>query len=138
METVEAFRKALDAERCSGRTIGLVPTMGALHDGHLSLMRRADEDCDVTAATIFVNPLQFGPQEDLEQYPRNPERDRTMAEEAGVDYLFAPSEEEMYPEVPHTRVTVAGSDVGLEAASRPGHLEGVATVVTKLFALAGP
>ena len=136
--TVDALAKALDAERCSGRTIGLVPTMGAWHDGHLSLMRRADEECDVVAATIFVNPLQFGPHENLEEYPRDLERDRAMAEEAGVDYLFAPSDEEMYPEVPRTRVTVGGCDVGLEAASRPGHLEGVATVVTKLFALAGP
>ncbi|MDQ3575374.1 MAG: pantoate--beta-alanine ligase [Actinomycetota bacterium] len=138
LESTESFRKALDSERCSGRTIGLVPTMGAMHDGHVSLMRRAGEECDVVAATIFVNPLQFGPHEDLDRYPRDLERDRAMADAAGVDYLFAPTDEEMYPRAPCTRVTVVGSDQGLEAASRPGHLEGVATVVTKLFALAGP
>ncbi len=136
--TVDGFRAALDGERCSGRTIGLVPTMGALHDGHLSLVRRAAKECDVVATTIFVNPLQFGPDEDLERYPRDLEGDRSAAEAAGSDYLFVPSEREMYPREPKAHVTVTTTEDGLEAASRPGHLDGVATVVTKLFALTGP
>ena len=138
IETVEGFRKALDAARASGLAVGLVPTMGALHAGHVSLVRRAAAECDVVAATIFVNPLQFGAGEDLERYPRDLEGDRTVAAEAGVDHLFAPSGGEMYPEEPLTRVSVAGLVDDLEGASRPGHLEGVATVVAKLFAIAGP
>lgn len=137
IETVGGFRKALDGERCSGRTIGLVPTMGALHDGHVSLVGRAVQECDVVATTIFVNPLQFAPHEDLDRYPRDLERDRSIAEAAGSSYLFVPSEQEMYPREPLVRVTVAAMEDGLEAASRPGHLAGVATVVTKLFALVG-
>jgi pantoate--beta-alanine ligase len=135
--TVEGFRKALEAERCSGRTVALVPTMGALHAGHVSLVRRAAEECDVVAVTVFVNPLQFAPHEDLSRYPQDAEGDRSSAESAGADYLFTPTEREMYPEDPRARVTVAGVE-GLEAASRPGHFDGVATVVAKLFALAGP
>ncbi|MDP8975888.1 MAG: pantoate--beta-alanine ligase [Actinomycetota bacterium] len=138
IDTAARFREALDAGRCSGRTIGLVPTMGALHDGHLSLVRRAAKECDVVAMTIFVNPLQFGPDEDLERYPRDLEGDRSAAEAAGSDYLFVPGQREMYPREPLARVTVTTTEDGLEAASRPGHLDGVATVVTKLFALAGP
>ncbi len=138
VETVERFRKALDAERCSGRTVGLVPTMGALHDGHVSLVRRAAEQCDVVATTIFVNPLQFAPHEDLTRYPRDLEGDGAIAEAAGSDYLFVPSGREMYPREPLARVTVAAMVDGQEAVSRPGHLDGVATVVTKLFALTGP
>ena len=133
----EAFRKALDAERTAGRTVGLVPTMGYLHDGHLSLMRRAVADCDVVAATIFVNPLQFGATEDLTTYPRDPDGDRAKAEEAGVTYLFAPSNREMFPEPPLTTVAVSQLSRDLEGASRPTHFQGVATIVTKLFALAG-
>jgi len=138
IESTNDFRKALDAERCSGRTVGLVPTMGALHDGHVSLVRRAVEECDVVATTIFVNPLQFAPHEDLDRYPRDLERDRTVAYAAGTGYLFVPSEREMYPRRPLVRVAVGAIVEGLEAASRPGHLDGVATVVAKLFALAGP
>ncbi len=138
VHTVEGFRKALDGERCAGRTIGLVPTMGALHDGHLSLVRRAVQECDAVATTIFVNPLQFAPGEDLDRYPRDLERDRSLAEAAGSRYLFAPSEREIYPREPLARVTAAAIEDSLEATSRPGHLDGVATVVTKLFALAGP
>jgi pantoate--beta-alanine ligase len=138
VETVERFRRALDGERCSGRTIGLVPTMGALHDGHVSLVRRAAQECDAVATTIFVNPLQFAPHEDLDRYPRDLDGDRSMAEAGGSDYLFVPSRQEMYPREPLIRVTVVTMEDGLEAASRPGHLDGVATVVTKLFALAGP
>lgn len=134
----DAFRKALDAERAAGRTVGLVPTMGYLHAGHLSLMRRAVAECDVTAATIFVNPLQFGPSEDLAAYPRDPDGDRAKAEDTGVTVLFAPSQSEMFPEPPLTTVSVASLSHDLEGASRPTHFVGVATIVAKLFALAGP
>jgi pantoate--beta-alanine ligase len=133
----EGFRKALDAERAAGRTVGLVPTMGYLHDGHLSLMRRAVAECDVVAATVFVNPLQFGPDEDLAAYPRDPEGDRDKADDAGVAYLFVPANREMFPRAPVTAVTVGELSGDLEGRSRPTHFQGVATVVTKLFALAG-
>ncbi|MDQ1417560.1 MAG: pantoate--beta-alanine ligase, partial [Acidimicrobiaceae bacterium] len=134
----DAFRKVLDAERASGRRIGLVPTMGSLHAGHISLMERAAGECEVVVATLFVNPLQFGPTEDLETYPRDPEGDRAKAEAAGVAYLFAPSQAEMFPDVPVTAVSVAPLTDVLEGAIRPGHFQGVATIVTKLLSLAGP
>ncbi|HVF31856.1 MAG TPA: pantoate--beta-alanine ligase, partial [Acidimicrobiales bacterium] len=137
---IESFREALDAERAAGRTIGLVPTMGSLHEGHASLLRRAAAECDVAAATIFVNPLQFGPTEDLATYPRDLEGDRRLAEACGVRHLFAPREAEMYPDGRdgvRTTVHVDGPSQGLEGASRPTHFDGVATVVTKLFAIAG-
>ncbi|HET9441841.1 MAG TPA: pantoate--beta-alanine ligase, partial [Acidimicrobiales bacterium] len=137
-ETVAGFRKALDAERAAGRRVGLVPTMGWLHDGHLSLVRRAAAECDVVAATIFVNPLQFGESHDLAAYPRDLDRDSGLAAGAGVGHLFAPSVAEMYPGPVRTRVVVADVGDGLEGAHRPGHFEGVATVVAKLFAVAGP
>ncbi len=140
-ETIEAFRKALDAERAAGRTVGLVPTMGYLHEGHASLMRRAAAECDVAAATIFVNPLQFAATEDLSTYPRDLEGDRRLAESCGVNHLFAPDESEMYPEGRDgvlTNVHVGGPSEGLEGASRPTHFDGVATVVAKLFNIAGP
>ncbi len=103
-----AFRKALDAERVSGRTVGLVPTMGALHAGHLSLMARAVSECDVVAVTLFVNPLQFGPAEDLAAYPRDVAGDLAKTEEAGAAYLFCPGQTEMLPVAPVTTVHVAG------------------------------
>jgi pantoate--beta-alanine ligase len=137
IDRVDAFRKALDAERAAGRSIGLVPTMGALHAGHLSLMERAVTDCDVVATTLFVNPLQFGPSEDLSAYPRDMEGDRAKATAAGVTYLFAPSQIEMFPQPPLTAVRVSGLSERLEGEARPGHFDGVATIVTKLFALAG-
>ena len=114
IETIDGFRKALDAERFAARTVGLVPTMGYLHEGHASLMRRAAADCDVVAATIFVNPLQFGANEDLSTYPRDLERDRALAEANGVDVLFVPSVEEMYPSKVLTSVSVAEVSEGLE------------------------
>lgn len=138
IETVEGFRKALDAERVQGRTVGLVPTMGALHEGHLSLVRRAVDECDVVAVTVFVNPLQFDNGDDLSSYPRDLDTDEEMAAGAGAAYLFAPSTREMYPARVLTSVSVAELADGLEGEFRPGHLEGVATVVTKLFAIAGP
>ncbi|HZN13955.1 MAG TPA: pantoate--beta-alanine ligase [Acidimicrobiales bacterium] len=138
IETIDGFRKTLDRERMAGRVVGLVPTMGYLHDGHASLMRRAGASCDVVAATIFVNPLQFGANEDLSTYPRDLERDRALAEANGVDYLFVPSTEEMYPGDVLTSVSVAEVGDGLEGGSRPTHFAGVATVVAKLFNIAGP
>jgi pantoate--beta-alanine ligase len=133
----DQLRKELDAVRAAGRTVGLVPTMGALHEGHASLIRRSAAECDLTAVTVFVNPLQFGPNEDLATYPRNLDADVEVAAGAGAGALFAPSVSEMYPEQPAVTVHVAGEDV-LEGAARPGHFDGVATVVAKLFNLAGP
>ncbi|MBA2624277.1 MAG: pantoate--beta-alanine ligase, partial [Acidimicrobiia bacterium] len=125
----------LERERCEGRTVGLVPTMGALHDGHASLVERAAEETDVVAVSIYVNPLQFGPDEDLDAYPRPLETDLAVAEKVGATLAFVPPAEEMDGGV--TRVNVGGPGEVLEALTRPGHLEGVATVVARLFALAG-
>jgi pantoate--beta-alanine ligase len=138
LREVAAFSAALDAERAAGRTVGLVPTMGALHAGHRSLVERAAAECDVVAVTIFVNPLQFGPNEDLDRYPRSLEADCALVEGAGAAYVLAPSVEEMYGSGSLTTVSVVGAmtDV-LEGASRPGHFNGVATVVAKLFAMTG-
>jgi pantoate--beta-alanine ligase len=134
----DQLRKELDAARAAGRTVGLVPTMGALHEGHASLIRRSASECDVTAVTVFVNPLQFGAGEDLSTYPRDLDADVDVAGAAGAGVVFAPSVHEMYPDgVPAVTVHVAGEDV-LEGAARPGHFDGVATVVAKLFNLAGP
>ena len=136
--TASELRSILDAARADGRAVGFVPTMGYLHAGHLSLMERAATECDVVLASIFVNPLQFGPTEDLDAYPRDIDRDRTLAEAAGVDVLFVPSSTEMYPEPVATTVSVAGVSERFEGASRPTHFAGVATVVAKLFNLSGP
>jgi pantoate--beta-alanine ligase len=134
----DAFAEALAGEEAAGRRVGLVPTMGALHAGHLSLFAAARRDCDLVAATIFVNPLQFGAAEDFAAYPRDLGRDRRMAEGAGVDLLFAPSFDDLFAAGdPHTSVHVSGLADRLEGASRPGHFDGVATIVTKLFALSG-
>ncbi len=133
----DQLRKELDAARAAGRTVGLVPTMGALHEGHASLIRRSAAECDVTAVTVFVNPLQFGAGEDLAAYPRDLDADVAVAGGEGAALVFAPSVEEMYPGPPSVTVHVAGEDV-LEGAARPGHFDGVATVVAKLFNLAGP
>lgn len=130
----------LDQVRSRGQTVGLLPTMGALHDGHRELMRRAVADCDTVAVTIFVNPRQFGDRADLAHYPRSLQQDLQMCEQEGVSVVFAPPVEEMYPETAGQRSTVvhAGSAAeGLEGAARPGHFDGVATVVAKLFAMAG-
>ncbi len=124
--------------RSSGLVLGFVPTMGALHEGHLSLMRRARSECDVVAASIFVNPLQFGPGEDFAQYPRMFEQDCRLLEAESVDILFAPEAAEMYPKGAVTTVAVPGVGDRLDGASRPGHFTGVATVVAKLFHAVGP
>ena len=138
VDRVDAFRKELDAARAAGRTVGFVPTMGYLHEGHVSLIRRAAAECDVVAVSVFVNPLQFAPTEDLSAYPRDLERDIALAATGGADLVFAPSTEEMYPEAIVTTVSVASVSEGLEGALRPTHFAGVATVVAKLLALAGP
>ena len=138
MERVAGCRSALEAERAAGRTVGLVPTMGALHDGHRSLVSRAVAAGDAVCVSVFVNPLQFGPAEDLATYPRDLAADVRVAERWGASLVFAPSVEEMYPPGATTRVRVEGLGDVLEGASRPGHFEGVATVVTKLLAVAGP
>ena len=138
IRAIAMARKACDAARSAGRTVGFVPTMGAFHDGHLSLMRRARDERDAIVVSIFVNPLQFGPGEDLSRYPRDEERDLSMAGELGVDVVFAPSVEEMYPAGAPV-VTVDPGPLGerLEGARRPGHFRGVATVVAKLFDVVG-
>ncbi|AFL89112.1 pantoate--beta-alanine ligase [Terriglobus roseus DSM 18391] len=120
------------------RTIGLVPTMGALHEGHLSLIRASRSSCDRTVATIFVNPLQFGPNEDFTRYPRTFDQDRLLLEKSGVDILFAPSPDEMYPTPMQTLVDVPVIGARLDGASREGHFRGVATVVCKLFQIVQP
>jgi pantoate--beta-alanine ligase len=141
LRTVAELRAALSKERAADRTIALVPTMGAFHEGHLSLMRRARAACDVLVVSLFVNPTQFRPGEDLEGYPRDPERDAALAEELGVDFLFVPSVEEVYPEGFDTVVRVRGlTEVLCGDPSRrgPEHFDGVTTVVTKLFNMVQP
>jgi len=132
------MRLASRASRQSGKRIGFVPTMGALHEGHLSLVRAARASSDVVAASIFVNPTQFGPNEDLAKYPRSFERDCQMFEREGVDLVFAPSVEEMYPAGTVTWVTVEELSGKLDGRSRPGHFRGVTTVVAKLFHIVEP
>jgi pantoate--beta-alanine ligase len=136
--SIAEARWALDEVRREGGTVGLVPTMGYLHDGHLSLMAAARADTDFVIATIFVNPLQFAPGEDLGSYPRDPDGDRARAEGARVDLLFCPEQAEMYPDEVLTTVSVGGLSQSMEGESRPTHFAGVATVVAKLFAIAGP
>jgi pantoate--beta-alanine ligase len=136
--SIAEARWALDEVRRDGGTVGLVPTMGYLHDGHLSLMAAAKAETDFVIATIFVNPLQFAPGEDLDAYPRDPDGDRRKAMGAGVDLLLTPERAEMYPDEVLTTVSVAGLSASMEGASRPTHFAGVATVVAKLFAIAGP
>src|SRR5258706_6254046 len=136
--TIEDMRVACRAARAGGKRLGFVPTMGALHDGHLSLVRAARASCDVVAASIFVNPTQFGPNEDLAKYPRTFERDRDLLKKEGVELLFVPSVEEMYPGGAVTWVTVEDLSDKLDGRSRPGHFRGVTTVVAKLFHIVEP
>jgi pantoate--beta-alanine ligase len=137
-KTIDDMRAVSRTARREGKRLGFVPTMGALHEGHLSLARAAKAKSDVVAASIFVNPLQFGPSEDLEKYPRNLERDVTLLEKEGVDILFTPTAKEMYPPGAVTYVTVEGLSEKLCGRSRPGHFRGVATVVAKLFHIVEP
>jgi pantoate--beta-alanine ligase len=136
--TIESMRAACRALRKDGARLGFVPTMGALHAGHLSLVRAAKNSCDAVAASIFVNPAQFGPNEDLAKYPRSFDRDRELLEKEGVKLLFAPPVEEMYPAGAVTWVTVEGLSEKLDGRSRPGHFRGVTTVVAKLFHIVEP
>lgn len=138
IHTIDALRHQLAPHRRAGRDIGFVPTMGYLHQGHLALVHRAREENAVCIASIFVNPLQFGPNEDLEKYPRNLDRDAELLREAGVDYVFAPSVSDMYPRPMQTVVDVPSLGSQMEGEARPGHFAGVATVVTKLFNIVGP
>ncbi len=133
IHTVAWMKQAAAEARSSDRILGLVPTMGALHEGHLSLVREARKQCSPVVVSIFVNPKQFGPSEDFQKYPRAFEADRAALEKLGVDYLFAPSAEEMYPPGFRTSVVVEGLGDRLEGRSRPGHFQGVTTVVLKLF-----
>lgn len=136
--TIAEARAAVAELRAQGRSVGLVPTMGALHEGHLSLMRAAKAAGGAVVATIFVNPTQFGPNEDLASYPRTFEADCALLEKEGVDVLFAPEAAEMYPQGAATFVEVEPVGNRLDGASRPGHFRGVATVVSKLFHIVGP
>jgi pantoate--beta-alanine ligase len=136
--TVEDMRAACRAVRRGGKRLGFVPTMGALHEGHLSLVQAARASCDAVAASIFVNPAQFGPNEDLAKYPRSFDGDRELLESEDVALLFAPSVEEMYPAGAATWVTVEGLSSKLDGRSRPGHFRGVTTVVAKLFHIVEP
>ncbi len=140
VETIDRYSRALDAVRASGRTVGIVPTMGALHAGHRSLIERAAAECDVVAVSVFVNPTQFGDPTDLAAYPRTLEADLATIASSGGDLVFAPSVAEMYPDPPGTApttVSVPMLSARWEGASRPGHFDGVATIVVKLFAAAG-
>jgi pantoate--beta-alanine ligase len=136
---IAELREVLAEPRRDGRRIGLVPTMGAFHEGHLALMRRARTECDVVVVSLFVNPTQFNDRSDLEAYPRDAERDVRLAEATGVDYMFAPPADEIYPPGFATTVSVAGISEPLEGEHRgPAHFAGVATVVTKLLNIVGP
>jgi len=136
--TIPDARAAGRAAGANSKRLGLVPTMGALHEGHLSLVRAAKAQCDAVAVSIFVNPTQFGPTEDLAKYPRQFERDRALLEKEGVDILFAPSVDEMYRKGEATWVMVEGLSGKLDGRSRPGHFRGVTTVVAKLFHILEP
>jgi pantoate--beta-alanine ligase len=142
VRSVGELRAALVPARRAGQTIGLVPTMGFLHDGHASLLRAARAECDVVVMSLFVNPTQFGPNEDLDRYPRDEERDLRVAAEAGVDLVFAPTVEEMYPDGAATTVEVSGNLTSVLDGdpSRRGaaHFRGVTTIVAKLFNIVGP
>jgi pantoate--beta-alanine ligase len=138
VRTVADLRAQVRAWRAEGLRVALVPTMGALHEGHLSLVRLAREKADRVVASLFVNPTQFGPNEDFDAYPRDEARDAALLEAAGCHLLYAPTVAEMYPEGASTTVTVDGVTEPLEGAARPGHFAGVATVVTKLLNQCGP
>lgn len=135
IKEMQAIVKSLKSEQ---KSIGLVPTMGALHEGHMTLMKRAQNENDVVIASVFVNPLQFGPNEDYDDYPRQIDQDQTFLAENGIDYVFAPEPEEMYPCPLQIQLTVGAMAQVLEGAKRPGHFDGVVTVVNKLFNIIQP
>ncbi len=137
--TIEEARAALQQlNPDGGKPVGFTPTMGSLHQGHLSLVRASGEENDISVASVFVNPTQFGPEEDFESYPRDPEQDRMLLQSEGVDLLFLPQPDEIYPPRFHTSVRVKKVTENLCGASRPGHFDGVATVVAKLFNIIRP
>lgn len=136
--TIDELRTLIKPYRNHGKSIGLVPTMGFLHEGHMSLVDQAKKYSDLIVMSIFVNPMQFGPGEDFERYPRNIEQDQEMAKARGVDILFVPEVKEIYPQKSKTVVSVSGVTERLCGASRPGHFDGVATVVSKLFNIVQP
>jgi pantoate--beta-alanine ligase len=138
IRTISWMKQVAREARAQNRVIGFVPTMGALHEGHFSLVRAAKSECSPVVVSIFVNPKQFGPSEDFQKYPRSFEADRAALENLGVDYLFAPTPEEMYPAGFRTVVAVDGLSDKLEGRSRPGHFHGVTTVVLKLFEIVQP
>jgi pantoate--beta-alanine ligase len=138
IKTVEELRNKIKSLKREYKTVGFVPTMGYLHEGHLTLIRTSVSENDITVASIFVNPKQFGPNEDFESYPKDFERDSKLLEENNTDILFLPSVEEMYPENYSTNVSVSGVSEGLCGAKREGHFDGVATVVTKLLNMVMP
>ena len=136
--TIKDMQALILKQKSQGKSIGFVPTMGFLHEGHLTLLNRARKENDIVVLSIFVNPLQFGPKEDYAEYPRDFERDRALAESEMVDFLFYPSVEEMYPTSPSVKVTVQERTDVLCGSSRPGHFDGVATVITKFFNIIMP
>lgn len=138
LTTTTDLRPVIDGLHAEGRRVGFVPTMGALHDGHLSLVRRARERADAIIVSVFVNPTQFGPGEDFDRYPRDLDRDARLLEAHGADYLFAPPREEIYPRGFKTYVNVEELGAKLEGASRPGHFRGVTTVLSVLFNMVRP
>lgn len=138
IDSISECRLALEAERETGKRIGFVATMGHLHRGHLSLVDWARKSSDCVVVSVFVNPLQFGPTDDFDTYPRDLDRDLELCADRGVDLVFAPEAAEMYPQTPVTRVTMRGVTDGLEGAARPGHFDGVLTVVMKLFQIIQP
>jgi len=138
VKKIGEMKAAVTEAKTKGLSIGFVPTMGFLHEGHLSLVRESRKSADVTVVSIFVNPLQFGPKEDFRQYPRDPDKDSWLLEREGVDYLFFPAERELYPDGYKTTVEVAGLQDKLCGRSRPGHFKGVTTVVLKLFLIVQP
>jgi len=138
IHTIEWMKQIAHEARARDRIVGLVPTMGALHEGHFSLIRAAQRECAPVAVSLFVNPKQFGPAEDFSKYPRTLEQDRAALEALGVDFLFAPSPQDMYPAGFRTSVVVEGLSDRLEGRSRPGHFRGVTTVVLKLFEIVQP
>jgi len=138
VKEIKELRNIIKKQKLEGKKIGLVPTMGYLHEGHLSLIKNAKEENDFVITSIFVNPIQFGPNEDLEKYPRDIERDRKMALESGCDIIFNPEVAEMFPEPLKTSVQVEQLTEPLCGRSRPGHFKGVTTIVTKLFNIVAP
>jgi pantoate--beta-alanine ligase len=138
IRTITEMQEQMLRLKSEGKTIGYVPTMGFLHEGHMSLMKKARTENDIVVLSIFVNPLQFGPTEDLDAYPRDFERDHRIAEAEGVDYIFYPSAEEMYPASASIKVSVVDRTNVLCGKSRPGHFDGVATVLIKLFNIIQP